>query len=70
MHTVLWNRVKGLQDTVTRLPIPFIGRQGNASTVDPDEPDEVEQAARLMQEREREREDVEAPLLQSSPSVM
>ena len=70
MHTVLWNRVKGLQDTVTRLPIPFIGRQGNAGTADPDEPDEVEQAARLMQEREREREDIEAPLLQSSPSAL
>jgi hypothetical protein len=70
MHTVLWNRVKGLQDGVTRLPIPFIGRGGGPSTVDPDEPDEVEQAARLMAEREREQEDIEQPLLQSTGSVL
>ena len=70
MHTVLWNRVKGLQDSVTRLPIPFIGRSGDPGRVDPDEPDEVEQAARLMQERDREQEDIERPLLQSTGSVL
>ena len=70
MHTVLWDRVKGLQDTVTRLPIPFIGRQRGPTAADPDEPDEVEQAARLMQERDREREDIEQPLLQSTAPVM
>lgn len=65
MRTILWDRVKGLQDTVTSLPIPFIGRAA-ASRTDADEADEVEQAARLLAERQMEQEDIEQPLLEST----
>lgn len=69
MRTVLWDRVRGLQDTVTALPIPFIGRAA-PGRVDADEADEVEQAARLLAERQMEQQDIEQPLLESNAPAL
>ena len=67
MRTVLWDRVRGLQDTVTALPIPFIGR---AARTDAGEADEVEQAARLLAQQQSEQLDIEQPLLESTAPAL